>query len=84
MNFHVCSPGFYLRKVMDRDVFQSQTLTGVFTWPKQSVLKLVDCFDKRFEYVSTDVLAATQIAYLPSWPAELQDGALSCKIIYLL
>ena len=38
--------------------------------------KLITVLEHRFEDINSDVLAATKLAYLPSWPTELDTGGL--------
>ena len=67
-------PGYYLGPVIDKDEFQGHTITGNFTYPSNTVETLLKSLDKRYSDVSEDVLGATKIASLTSWPVEFNPG----------
>ena len=57
------------------DSFQGETLVGQsFKYPSATVTKLLTSFDNRYRDISSDILGATIVAYLPSWPVEFQHG----------
>ena len=45
-----------------------------FKYPSAMVTKLLTSVDNRYTDISSDILGATIVIYLLSWPVELQHG----------
>ena len=83
----ICSPGSHLRLFRTNvGTFQGVELSGVgesTTYP-QTVQRLVDALANRYTDVSTGILNATKICYLPSWPDKLDPCEYPHHLLLLL
>ena len=65
-------PGFHMEKLTNMsESFQGETLVGTFTYPTAIVSKLYEALENRYRDVSMNILGATKVAYLASWPIDL-------------
>jgi len=71
-------PGFHLRQALGEDSFQGTHLKGsaeAFESSRPEIVQaVIDCLDKRFKDVESNVLAACKLADMKTWPAALDDG----------
>lgn len=78
---YASKPGFHLKKVIDEDTFNGESLHGnkkEFEHASETtVRKLVDALEGRFDDMSQGVLSATRIADLKTWPSSFDEGTLN-------
>ena len=79
--YEFSSPGYYQRKFpSDSNQFCGQALSGSsFSQSAATVAKLLACMNKRYSDITGNLMAATKIINIQTWPSaqDMKDGSLS-------
>ena len=71
-------PGFHLQQVMKDSAFKNEPLSGDFQLSSVSSIvdRLLQSLENRFDDIQSNVLAATKIANIQTWPMAYDDSTI--------